>query len=89
MNTTIVYEDSSGRTKKETFTDRETLVNTLDKEVKKIEIKRMTLTDKTEIRRMLGIESALLTIMEQHIPGADVRSKTELIETPENNSKGV
>ncbi len=83
MNTEIVYEDSSGRTRKETFTDSETLVNTLDKEVKKIEIKRMTLTDKTEIRRMLGIESALLTIMEQYIPGADVRSKTEPIETPE------
>lgn len=83
MNTTIVYEDSSGRTKKETFTDYETLVDTLDREVKKIEIKRMTLTDKTEIRRMLGIESALLTIMEQYIPDTNIRSKTESMETPE------
>ena len=83
INTTIVYEDSSGRTKKETFTDYETLVDTLDREVKKIEIKRMTLTDKTEIRRMLGIESALLTIMEQYIPDSNIRSKTESMETPE------
>lgn len=83
MNTTIVYENSSGRTQSVTFTDCETLVNTLDKEVKKIEIKRMTLTDKNEIRKYLGIESALLTIMEQYLPDTDVRSKTEIIETPE------
>ena len=103
MRTTINYTDRYGKKRSKTFENTDSLLDHLSDEVQRLEIRRMTVDDKKEIRKLLKAEMSLLnilekysllmpaifamvlTIMEQYIPGADVRSKTEIIETPEKN----
>ena len=86
MKTTVEYTDHNGKLVTRSFTSRETLVDALDSEVKRLEIMRMITNDREEVRRMLNTEMTLLNIMSVHLSDDNVISNCftdDIGETPE------
>ena len=94
MGTTINYTDRYGKKRSKTFDNKDSLLEHLSDEVQRLEIRRMTVEDKKEIRKLLKAEMSLLNMMEYYSKrfganGIEMAAFDCKYETPENNSRGV
>lgn len=91
METTITYTDRNGKKRSKTFKNRDSLLDHLSDEVQRIEIRRLTATDKKEIRKLLKEEMSLLNMMEYYSKrfgsdGIEMAAFSSKYETPENTN---